>query len=171
MTTLFHLAAVFFLITLHTAIRLSFPGLDSCFDLLLVYVGYLGAFRRPKEGIPIVILAGLSMDSLSGGVFGLFLTTYIWFFVLMNGIVRFLHRGNRLLMLFATLIGVVIENMVHLGTASLLREGFPVLQVLVDRTVAQLGWAVVIGPVLLLLTYRLHRLWEEWLNTVMVRDV
>lgn len=171
MTTLFHLAAVFFLITLQTAMRLNFSGLENFFDLLIVYVGYLGAFRRPKEGIPIVILVGFCMDSLSGGVFGLFLTSYLWFFALMSWIVRFLHRRNRLLILFVTVIGVVIENMVHLGFASLLNEGFPMLRVLMERTIVQLGWAVVIGPVLLFLTYQLHQLWEEWLNTVMVRDV
>lgn len=170
MTFAFHLTAVLVLMTLQTALRLHVSGLENCFDFLLVYVGYLGLYRRPKEGLPVVLLVGFGMDGLSGGVFGLFLTGYIWFFALMHQVVRFLHRGNRLLILFATVVGVIIENAVHLGTAFLLNDDYPVLQVVQDRTLSQLLWALVLGPLLLALVIRLHRMWERWLNTVMVRE-
>ncbi|MFZ7125300.1 MAG: hypothetical protein ACOWWM_03990 [Desulfobacterales bacterium] len=170
MTHAFHLVAVILLVTLQTALRLHVPGLDNFFDLLVVYVAYLGLFRRFKEGAPIVIVTGLCMDSLSGGSFGLFLTSYIWFYALMRWIVRFLDPANRMLIFFSPAMGVVIENVVHLGTAFMLNDGFPVLQVIRDRTAAQLVWALATGPVFLLLARRIHRQWDKWLGAVMVRE-
>ncbi len=170
MTLAFHLAAVLVLMTLQTALRLHVTGLESCFDLLLVYVGYLGIFRKPREALPVVVLAGVGMDSLSGGGFGLFLSAYLWFFFLMNRVVRFLHRGNRLLLFSATAVGVIIENAVHLGTAVLVRSDFPVLQVIKDHSLEQLLWALLAGPFLLVMIYRLHRLWERSLSMILVRE-
>jgi rod shape-determining protein MreD len=170
MTLAFHLTAVLLLMALQTALRLHVRGLDNCFDLLIVYVSFLGLYRHPKEALPVILLSGICMDSLSGGSFGLFLTSYLWFYVLLNRIVRFLHPGNRLLLLFSVGIGVVIENTVHLGIAYLIREGFPAFELVRDRTLIQLLWALSLGPVLLVLVHRFHHIWERWLSAVMVRD-
>ena len=76
----FHLIVCLLLVLFQTTL-LAVGGPIHFYDLLVPFVIYLGAYRPPKEAVPVLILAGLAMDGISGGVFGVYLTVYLWLYV------------------------------------------------------------------------------------------
>ena len=81
MNYLFNISACLFLVILQTTIIPYLPLLDKFYDLLIPFIVYLGLSRPVRESLPFVLFLGFIMDNLSGGPFGLYLTTYFWLFV------------------------------------------------------------------------------------------
>ena len=113
----FNIGICLFLVILQTTImpHLSVPG--RFYDLLVPFIVYLGLSRSVRESLLIVVFVGFIMDNLSGGPFGLYLTTYFWLLIGVKGITLILQVGNRLFIV--TLIvaaGVLMENLIFLGT-------------------------------------------------------
>ncbi|MCP3955964.1 MAG: hypothetical protein GY697_27685 [Desulfobacterales bacterium] len=138
--------------------------LDGFYDLLIPFVVYLALFRPLKEGFPVVIFLGLTMDTLSGGAFGIYSTTYFWLYGSIAWLIGFVHFKNNLLLPFVVVVGVFLENLVFLGTVKL---GNPegALPLGIFRTVlVQLVWALITGPLLLLLMRSVHRDWINWIT-------
>jgi len=103
------------------------------------------------------------MDTLSGGAFGMYSTTYFWLYGAIAWLIGFLHFKNNLLLPFVVVVGVFLENMVFLGTIKL---GHPAgaLPGGIFRTVSvQLLWALFTGPLLLLLIRAVHRGCAKWI--------
>ena len=138
--------------------------LGGFYDLLIPFVVYLGLFRPLKEGLPVVLFLGLAMDTLSGGAFGIYSTTYLWLYGTIAWLIGFLHFRNNLLMPFVVAVGVLLENIVFLGTVKL---GNPDgdLPMGILRTVSeQLLWALFTGPLLLLGVRAVHQGWAKWIT-------
>jgi hypothetical protein len=55
-------------------------------------------------------LAGYLKDSLSGGVFGVYLSTYLWFFVLIRVSSMYLNINNQIFITFFGIAGVFING-------------------------------------------------------------
>ena len=62
------------------------------------------------------------MDNLSGSPFGLFITVYFWIFVIVSWGTKFLHVGNRILILIVVAAGVLIENFVDKKSTQITRK-------------------------------------------------
>lgn len=161
---LFYLGLCLFLIILQTAIAPYFSIFKQFYDLLLLVVLYLSLYRPARESLPIIFLLGLVMDNLSGSSFGLFITVYFWIFIIVSWGMKFLHVGNRILILIVVAAGVLIENFIFLGSIAILGKGSPLPKEVLDNVGTQTLWAIVTGPVLLVLIRYLHKRFEEWLN-------
>jgi rod shape-determining protein MreD len=166
MNFLFYMCLSLILVLLKTTLMPYFSMFDQFYDMLIPFVFYLGLYRPAREGIPFILLLGFTLDSLSGGPFGIFLTTYFWVFVMTRWGVTFLHAGNKGLWLIAVAAGVLIENLIIIATILWLGEASGLPPEWGDRVVTQLLWALFTGPVLIIAIYSAHRKWSGWLSRI-----
>jgi rod shape-determining protein MreD len=132
-----------------TTIVPRLPVVTHSFDLLLPWVIYIAAFRPVHETLPFVLFMGVLMDSLSGGPFGLFLTSYLWLFMAVRLTATVIRAENPLLLVFIIIAAVVGQNALF----------FAVLGTGDDDSVSeQIGWVLLVGPLFALAMRRTHRL-------------
>jgi rod shape-determining protein MreD len=152
MNYFFNISACLFLVILQTTVMPCLRLLNSFYDLLIPFVIYLSLSRNVRESLPFVFVLGFIMDNLSGGPFGLYLTTYFWLFVGVKGVTRLLQVGNRLFSL--TLIvaaGVLIENLIFLGTLTILGPEPQLAGDAAKIITVQVFWAIWTGPIFLMI--------------------
>ena len=158
------------LIIFQTAVRPQIGMLDGIYDVLIAYILFLGLHRPLKESLVVVLVSGFTMDSLSGGAFGLFLTTYFWAFLITRQITRFLHPGNLVLRFFIVPLGVVIQNGVYVGVAMVLEDMTLAPASIKQAALTQLFWALGTGFVLITIFRQIHRVWNDMLGVYFVRE-
>ena len=151
MSYFFNISVCLFLVILQTTVMPYLPLLDSFYDLLIPFLVFLGLSRPVRESLPFVLFLGFIMDNLSGGPFGLYLTTYFWLYVGVKGITMFIQVGNRLLII--TLIvagGVLFENLILLGAFAILGSRQQFAGDAVEIVAIQVLWAIFTGSLFLL---------------------
>ena len=151
MSYFFNISASLFLVILQTTIMPYLPLLDKFYDLLIPFIVYLSVSRPVRESLPFIIFLGFIMDNLSGGPFGLYLTTYFWLYIGVKGITAFIQVGNRLIII--TLIvasGVLFENLILLGAFSILGSRQQFAGDAVEIIAVQVLWAFLTGSLFLL---------------------
>jgi rod shape-determining protein MreD len=150
------------MIILQTSIMPNFPLFYHFYDLIALLVVYLGLYRPLREGIPLVVFAGLVMDSMSGGPFGLYLTTYGWIYIGVVWMGRFMRMGNRILLPAIMAVAILVENIISIGTVALLMPEARTPATVAWTVAVQILWGVCTGPILLVLFDYAHRQWEQW---------
>lgn len=131
------------------------------YDLVLPMVVYLGLYRNFKESFPLLAGLGLIMDSLSGGAFGLYLTTYFWLYAGVNWTIRILDRRNPLLTISVVGIGVLVENGLFMAV-TLSNPINPWSPENLNTIFVQLLWALTTGPLMILFIASVNRRWENF---------
>lgn len=164
MTYFYTIAVCFCLLIFQTTILPSFRLLENFYDLPVVFVLYLGLSRRFRESIAVILLLGFLMDSLSGGPFGLYLTTYFWVFLGVRWIIKYFHAGNRILVPFVVAAGVLIENLIFWGVAVIFGQGARFLATALNTLAFQVVFATFSGPFLLMFFAHGHRKWDRWVR-------
>ena len=170
MNYLLHGLMVLGLIVFQTAVRPQIGLLTGIYDVLIAYILFLGLYRPLKESLTVVLVSGFAMDSLSGGSFGLFLTTYLWAFTITRQMTHFLHPGNLVLRFFIVALGVVIQNGVYMGVATVLEDMTLAPASIKQTALTQLFWALGTGFVLVTVFQQIHRKWDDILGTYFVRE-
>ncbi|UCD78092.1 MAG: hypothetical protein JSW26_22190 [Desulfobacterales bacterium] len=152
MSYFFNISACLFLVILQTAVVPVLPLLDSFYDLMIPFVVYLGLSRPVRESLPFIFFLGFIMDNLSGGPFGLYLTTYFWLFVGVKGITKLLQVGNRLFIVMPMVAaGVLVENLIFLGTLTILGPDQQLAGNAAKNVTIQVLWAIWTGPIVLVI--------------------
>ena len=151
------------IVTLQSTIMAYVPFLNQCYDLLLPFVIYLGIFRNVHGTLLIILFFGFAMDSITGGPFGLYLTTYLWLFFGMRWIITFLHVQQSLLILFVVAFGVAVENFIFLGSLAFLSPVFKIHKSTMDIVLKQVLLAVITGPLLLIAFENANKGLDKWL--------
>ncbi len=162
MNFLFYMGLCIFLIVLQTTFIDYLAIFDKMYDLLLPFVLYLGLYRPPREGLPTALLLGLVMDGVSGTPFGLYTTTYIWIYAIVNWGFRFLQVGNLLLLFIIIAAGVLLENLVFLASVTILSRRFDLPPGAMDHVATQVLWGMATGPMLLMAVRYSHGGFESW---------
>jgi hypothetical protein len=91
------------------------------------------------------------MDNLSGGPFGLYLTTYFWLYAGVKGTTMFIQVGNRLLIIaFIVAGGVLFENLISLGAFAFLGPRQQFAGDVIEIVTVQVFWAFFTGSLFLL---------------------
>jgi cell shape-determining protein MreD len=151
MSYFFNISVCLFLIILQTTIMPYLPLLDKFYDLLIPFIVYLSLSRPVRESLPFILFLGFIMDNLSGGPFGLYLTTYFWLYVGVRGITMFIQVGNRLLIIaFIVAGGVLFENLISLGAFALLGSRQQFAGDALEIVTIQVLWAIFTGSLFLL---------------------
>ncbi|MCU0539695.1 MAG: hypothetical protein MUF46_07390 [Desulfobacterales bacterium] len=145
------------LVICRTTLLPYMPAMANFFDPLLCLVVYLAVFRPLSESIPLLAFLGILMDTLSGGPFGLYLTSYVWLFIGVRLAAAFIRVESAILLVLMMAGGVVLQNVVFLAAASafhLTRIGpGDMLRVFTE----QVGWVFLAGPPLAVLMRSVER--------------
>jgi len=165
MTYLLYTLVCLLVVVFQTTLSMHFAILAGMYDLFLLFVIYLGFYRTVREGFPFVILFGLTMDALSGGPFGLYMTSYFWLYVCILGMTGFMRVGNNMILPLVVVGGILFQNIVFLGTMTLFVPEAKPPAFLYRNVLTPLLWSVITGPVLILLFHRAHLALEKWLKT------
>lgn len=165
MTYLLYTVVCLLLVVFQTTLSMHFAIFAGMYDLFLLFVVYLGFYRTIREGFPFVILFGLVMDALSGGPFGLYLTSYFWLYVCTLGMTGFMRMGNNMILPLVVVGSILFQNIIFLGTMTLFIPEAKIPAFLYRNVLIQLLWSIVTGPILILLFHRAHMALEKWLKT------
>ena len=162
MTYLVYFCTCLCLVIVQTSIMPFIPLFDQFYDLVCIFVIYLGLFRPVREGLPVILFFGLFMDNLFGGPFGLYLTTYLWLFICIRWLITFLQLHSFVLLTLVVALGVLLENLIFIGTIAVLKSdpGFPADAARIIGE--QILWAVFTGPPLLFLFQHIQKKWMRW---------
>jgi rod shape-determining protein MreD len=169
MTYVFYSITSLFLIVLQTVILPDLPILNSVFDLTAMFVIYLGLMRSAREGIPVVLMLGVIMDNLSGAPFMVFITTYFWLYVGVRWLARILQVGMRFRLAVIIVAGILLENVIFIlafGGVDALRQ---MPSTTAGKILPRLLWALIFGPLLILILEQTHRIWDRWVRTFLIR--
>ena len=157
MSYIFNISACLFLVILQTTVMPYMPLLNRFYDLLIPFIVYLGLSRPVRESLPFVLFLGFIMDNLSGGPFGLYLTTYFWLYLGVKGITMFIQVGNRLIIITIVIAsGVLFENLILLGSFAILKNRQPFAGNAIESVAVQILWAIFTGALFLLFFRNTH---------------
>ncbi|MBW2436897.1 MAG: hypothetical protein JRF29_06440 [Deltaproteobacteria bacterium] len=146
----FYIGTCLLLLIVQTTILPYIPVLRGMYDLLIPFVIFISICLPMRESLPFVLILGLIMDNLSGSPFGLYMTFYLWLFIGVRFIIRFLRVSNRFLLSAVVVIAVLIENLLTIAIFAFFR---PAGQLPADTFLVltqQFLWAIVTGPLFLL---------------------
>jgi rod shape-determining protein MreD len=150
MSYFFNIGGSLFLVILQTTVMPYLPLLDNFYDLLIPFIIYLSLSRPVSESLPFVLFLGFIMDNLSGGPFGLYLTTYFWLYVGVKGITTFIQVGNRLVIISLIVAGgVLFENLILLGAFALAGSRQQFAGDVIKIVAVQTLWAIFTGALFL----------------------
>ena len=152
-------------VVFQTTLPMHFAMFGGMYDLFLLFVIYLGFYRTIREGFPFVIFFGLAMDALSGGPFGLYLTSYFWLYISILGMIGFMRVGNNMILPLVVVGSILFQNIIFLGTMTLFVPEAKIPVFLYRNVLTQVLWSVITGPILILLFHRAHVVLEKWLKT------
>ena len=156
MTYFFYFIISFVLLIFQTVVLNHIPFFKNFYDLFLILILYIGLFRPVAEGVPVVFFLGLFVDGISGSPFWVYTTSYIWLLVLIKWLIQYFDAKSIILLPFAILAGVVLENCFFIIVSS----GFDIDARFtlnsVDILIPQFVWAVFSGPVFIVFLKRIH---------------
>ncbi|MBW1744773.1 MAG: hypothetical protein JRJ25_00040 [Deltaproteobacteria bacterium] len=102
------------------------------------------------------------MDSLSGGPFGLYLTTYFWLFIVVKIVIKYLHACNNILLLFIVAAGVFMENIIFIASVSMLGPDSRFLAITMRTVIFQILWAGCTGFFFITFFNHIHKKLEKF---------
>ena len=169
MTYCLHIFICLCLIVIQTTVMPYIPLFERFYDLLTPFIIYLSIFRSVRESMVIVIIFGFFMDIISGGPFGLYLTAYVWLFIGVRWAITFLHVGDNLLLPFVVAAGVLMENLIFIGTSAMFEQSSRISEAIVSTIIVQVLWAIFTGPLFLMFFNYSHRRWDRWFKEILAK--
>jgi cell shape-determining protein MreD len=157
MNPMARIGLILFLVIFQTTIYYTIPALNHFVDLLIIFVIYAGLFLPLIESIVLSLVLGALMDSITGGLFGLYLSIYFWIIVGLRPFVTLLNLKNTNTLRLLLGIAIVFENlMLFIGTVALKQEIVFSTESFRGLTY-QLVWTLVLGPFLIWLLIAMDR--------------
>ncbi len=152
------------LILIQTTVIHNLPLFKGFYDLLIVVVIFLGLYRNLRESISVILFAGFMMDNLYNGPFGLYLTVYLWLYACIRWSSVYFNVRSILFLAFIVPAGVLFENIIFLGSFAMFNSGSFHPSGIYGVVAKQIIWAMITGPVLIMLLNFSHSIWSRWFN-------
>lgn len=136
------------------------PELGICehpFDFNIAPVLFLVIYRPVPESFVYVCLSGIVLDNMAGYSLSIFGTTYLLILLFIRWLARFIRVTNWILLPFATLICVSMENILVVLAAERMHIPTPSYQEEIRMFLSQATASVFIAPALILIIRNLHR--------------
>lgn len=149
-----------------TSIVPQFPLFDGFYDIMLLFVIYVGFFRSIRESLVFIVIFGTIMDAISGGTFGLYTTSYLWQYAFVLWLTRFMRVTNNMILPLVVLCSVVIQNAIFLGSMTLLGTDAVLPPSSLRVVLVQALWGVFTGPILILLLRSAGQKLVKWQRRV-----
>ncbi|MBC2694271.1 MAG: rod shape-determining protein MreD [Desulfobacteraceae bacterium] len=169
MTYCFYICVCLCLVIFQTTIIPHISLFNNVYDLLIPFIIYLGLFRPAREGILFTLVSGFLMDNLSGGPFGLYLTTYFWLFIVVKLVIKYLHARNNILLLLIVAAGVLMENIIFIASSTMARSDSHFFAITIKTVFFQILWAGCTGFFFITFFNHIHKKLEQWFNGL-IRD-
>lgn len=153
------------LILIQTTLIPALSLFNRFYDLLVVVVIFLGLYRKLREGVPVIFFVGFIMDNLYNGPFGLYLTVYLWLYACIRRCSVYFNVRSILFTLLIVPVGVLFQNIIFVISVSLFNSDslhYSDAYVVIAK---QIIWAMITGPVFLILLNLLFSVWGRWFNT------
>jgi len=161
MSYCFNIGICLVLVILQTTVMPYLSVLDRFYDLLIPFLVYLGLFRPVHEGLLFVCFLGFIMDNLSGGPFGLYLTSYFWLLIGAKGITQMLQVGKHMFIItFIVAAGVLAQNLIFLGSFAIFSPEQQFAGDAFKIVAVQILWALLTGSAFLVIFRNTH----NWLD-------
>ena len=145
------------------------PVMSSFYDLTTIFVIYLGVLRSKREGLPVVLVLGVVMDNLSGTPLMVYTMAYFWLYVCVRWLGQFLQVGMRFRLAFIVVVGISIETIISVISIGGLKALSEMPTADIGKITIRLLWALFLGPLLILILQRLHRLWDQSISGMLVK--
>ena len=162
MKYLFYICVCAVIVIVQSVILPLFPIFSGCHDLMIAFVVYLGMYQPKRESLIFILLIGFVMDSLSGTPFGMYITTYVWLFLAIGMLAKLLHMGNRMMLPFLMIVGVLVQNTIFIGVIAMLEQDFYFPMTAAGNVFLQMVWAGITGPFMLIFFKFAGEKWEKW---------
>ncbi len=146
MTYFVYIACGLFMVICQTTLLPRLALVGYCFDLLLSLVVYLAAFRPLHEALPFTVFLGVLMDHLSGGPFGLYLTSYVWLFIAARAAATVVRAENPIMIVLILIGAVAAQNALFFAVLGASGRGDFVGGFALRVMTEQIGWVLLIGP-------------------------
>ena len=140
------LLLIIMLIVVETSVLPYLPQMIRFYDFLVLFAVYLSLYQSLSAGLPLVVIAGLAMDVLSGAPLGIYMASYLWVFLVFRRVPTWVRIGDHTLFFILSLAGVAIQNLIF-GMAAWSISRVPFFTVHTGMMVLfQLLWTVVTAP-------------------------
>ncbi|NJL58847.1 MAG: hypothetical protein HC887_03535 [Desulfobacteraceae bacterium] len=146
---------------LQTSVIPYFQIFNGIYDILIPFILYLSIFCPFVESLLVAVGCGLTMDSLSGGPFGIFTTSYVWIFIGMKQIAMYVNISGAILISLLTMLGILIENAIIFGTFSFMRNENVLAEEVFFTVSIQLIWSACTGIWIIQYLKYLREIWDE----------
>jgi hypothetical protein len=130
------------------------------YDLLIPLIIFLGLRLREGRGVSLLVILGFVMDLLSGGIFGLYLSTYFWIFLSVKGVARYFDVDDITFQSILVALCVLGQHLLFWASLAPPWKGAPLLAAQTAPVLLQITLAAVTGPRLLTLLGRLQTRFE-----------
>ena len=139
------------LVVCRTTLLPGAPATENFFDLFLALMVYLAVFRPLHESIPLLLFAGILMDTLSGGPFGLYLTSYVWLFIALRLAALVIRVDAPIPLVILMAAGVLLQNLIFVLTMTAFEATRLGPGDMIRTFTEQVGWVLLAGPLLAVL--------------------
>lgn len=149
------------LIVLQTTVLPEISIIGNSFDLLIINILYLSLLFNHLWVLGVIAVIGCIMDSLSGSPFGLFVSSYIWIYILVQLMKPVFFSKSLFFLPAITVFAVMIEYMFVLLSVLISSGSQGVMSLNFSLMVKQLLSAAVLIPVAVKLVFVLGRYWDR----------
>lgn len=161
MTFLFFIILSLLLIVLQTTVLPEISIIRNTFDLVIINILYLSLLFSHPWALAAVAVIGCIMDSLSGSPFGLFISSYIWMYILVQLMKPVFFSRSLFFLPAVTLFSVLIEYLFLLLSVFISSGSKGVVSLSYPLMIKQLFWAAVLIPVAVKLVFVVARYWDR----------
>ncbi|MGM0644121.1 MAG: hypothetical protein ACQETC_10120 [Thermodesulfobacteriota bacterium] len=161
MTFPFFIILSLFLIILQTTVLPEIFLVGNSFDLVIINILYLSLVFSNPWVLAGVAAIGCIMDSLSGSPFGLFVSSYIWIFILIQLMKPVFFSRSIFFLPAATVFSVLLEYAFLVLSVFISSGAGGVMALNYSLMIEQLAWAVVLVPAAVKLVFVSGRYWDR----------
>jgi len=129
---------------------------NAVYDLLIPLVVFVRLRLPVKEGVFIVLFMGYVMDLVSGGQFGLYMTTYLWVFIGVKLISNYFSVQENFSLSVLLVVCVLFENLLFLVFSLGVGDGAFLAARMVGPLLWQVALAALTGPFILSILANVH---------------
>lgn len=129
------------------------------YDLQIPLIIAVSVLGRAYLSLIVIVLVAIVMDTLSGGPFGIYLTTYVWLFFPVKALSLLVSTRSYLAVSLLAVVGVLFENFVFMFVQLLTTGAVPNFHNLVlPMVIVQAILAAITAPLIYFVLERGHAL-------------
>ncbi len=158
-------------ILFQTSVMPEYFLFNQSFDINIAIILCLSLVQVRSSVVLGITVLGCVMDSISGGPFGLYISAYLWIYIIVQIFKQFVHSENFIFILAISGIAVLLEN-IFLLFSFFIRQGSGVfMSPALVSVVQQMLLAFICVPVLIVVIHVLKDLYSSIFQRLLAKQV